>query len=229
MVGRSNVGEGGNMMKAMVVFSVLFFIGLGGPAIYGQPQVEIGTSFGPHGLKSFFFAIQEYFRVPEREVVIVRERKIPEEEIPVVFFIAQRAQVSPAAIIDLRLSGKSWMEITLHFGLSPEIYYVPVRGEIKGPPYGKAYGYYKNKPKKDWKHIKLKDVDVINFVNLRFLSEYHRYPPEDVIKMRGRGKPFVVVHEEIKKGRGKDFDERDQGKEKSYGKGKLKEQSKGKD
>lgn len=222
-------------MKAIIAFSILFLISMGSQTAYGQSQMDIGASFGPEGLKGFFFAIHEHFRVPEREVIVVRERRIPEEEIPVVFFIAQRARVLPAAVIDLRLSGRSWMDITLHFGLSPEIYYVPVKVEVKGPPYGKAYGYYKNKPKKEWRNIKLVDADVINFVNLRFLSEYHKFPAEKVIKMRSGGKHFVVVNDEIKKGKGKgkgeDSSEHDKGrgKEKEHGEGQGKGKGKGKD
>jgi hypothetical protein len=104
------------------------------------------------------------------------------------------------------------MDITLRFGLSPEIYYVPVRVEVKGPPYGKAYGYYKNKPRKEWGKIVLKDADVINFVNLRFISEYHGYPPGEVIKMRSAGKNFVVVHDGIRKGKGKKEEVKEQEK-----------------
>jgi hypothetical protein len=86
------------------------------------------------GLRSFYFSIHQHFGVPEREILIVKERKIPDEEISVVFFVAQKARVLSAEIIDLRLSGRSWMDITLFFGLSPEIFYVPVKAHIDSPP-----------------------------------------------------------------------------------------------
>ncbi|MDI7259241.1 MAG: hypothetical protein QME90_04880 [Thermodesulfobacteriota bacterium] len=116
-------------MKTVAAFFIAFLCFFGSPASYAQPQVNIGVSMGEEGLRSFYFSIQEYFRVPEKEVVIIRERRIPDEEIPVILFIAQRARVAPAAIVDLRLGGKSWMDITLRFGLSPEIYYVPGKGK----------------------------------------------------------------------------------------------------
>lgn len=195
--------------------------------------MDIGASFGPDGLRSFYFSIHEYFRVPEREVVVIRERRIPDEEIPVVFFIAQKARVIPQTIIDLRLGGKSWMDITLRFGLSPEIYYVAVKVEVKGPPYGKAYGYYKNKPRKEWGKIVLKDADVINFVNLKFISGYQGYPAEEVIKMGSANKHFVVVNDDIKKEKGKekkeDAGEQGRGQEKGYGEGQGKGKGKDKD
>ena len=219
-------------MKRIITFLISFWLLLGSTTVYGQPQVDIGASFGPEGLRSFYFSIHEYFRVPEREVVVIRERRIPDEEIPVVFFIAQKARVIPQTIIDLRLGGKSWMDITLRFGLSPEIYYVPVKVEVKGPPYGKAYGYYKNKPRKEWGKIVLKDADVINFVNLKFISEYHGYPAEEVIKMRSAKKHFVVVNDDIKKGKGKekkeDAGEQGRGQEKGHGEGQGKGKGKGK-
>jgi len=217
-------------MKIIVSYLILFLLLLGGTAGHAQPQVDIGATFGPEGSGSFYFSIHEYFRVPEREVVVIRERRIPDEEIPVVFFVAQRARVAPAVIIDLRLAGRSWMDITVHFVLNPEIYYVPVPVEVKGPPYGKAYGYYKNKPRKEWGKIVLKDPDVINFVNLKFISEYHSYPPEEVIKMRSANKHFIVINDEVRKGKGKKehLGEQGKGKEKEHGEGQGKEKGKDK-
>jgi hypothetical protein len=214
-------------MKIIVIFLISFLSLLGREAVQGQPQVDIGVSVGPEGLKNFYFSIQEYFRVPEREVVVVRERKIPDEEIPVVFFIAQRARILPAAVIDLRMAGKTWMDITLHYGLSPEIFYVPVKVEVKGPPYGKAYGYYKNKPRKEWGKIRLVDADIVNFVNLKFVSEHHRHSPEEVIRMRSGGKHFVVVDDEIRRGRGRGRGGREDSGERGRREEKEREQERG--
>lgn len=76
-------------MKSIIALFILFLFFPGSATVHGQPQVDIGVSVGPGGLNTFYFSIQEYFRVPEREVLIVRERRIPDEEIPVVFFIAR--------------------------------------------------------------------------------------------------------------------------------------------
>jgi hypothetical protein len=154
-------------------------------------------------------AIGEYFHVPEREVIIIRKRRIPDDEIPVVFYIAQHARVRPEVIIDYRLRGHNWMDVTLHFGLGPEVYYIPVQ-EVYGPPYGKAYGHYKNKHKKEWRKIVLEDDDIVNFVNLRFISERYGHKPEEVIRLRSSGRDFYGINEEIRRGGrgGKDKDGR---------------------
>jgi hypothetical protein len=92
----------------------------------------------------------------------------------------------------------NWMDITLHFGLSPEIYYVPVR---QGPPYGHAYGHYKNHPKGGWRRGDLRDADIVNQVNLKFISEHHKYAPEKVMKYRSEGKSFTTIDRDARQGR----------------------------
>ena len=223
-------------MRVIIILTTLFFVSFGVISGSGDATVSIGASIGEEGLRGFYFAVGDYFRVPEREVIVIRERQIPDEEIPVVLFIAQKARVAPSVIIDLRLHRRSWMDIVHHYRLSPEIFYVPVREE-KGPPYGRAYGYYHNKPRKEWKKILLKDHEVIDLVNLQFISKYHGHPPEKVIEMRSGGRSFLAIHDEIRKG--KDHEEHEkvehwkgengreergkgEGKEKGAGKGKWK-------
>lgn len=186
-----------------------------------QADVSLGLSISDGEVRSFYLAVGDYYRVPERTLVVVHERNIPDDEVPVVFFIAQRARVSPDVIIDMRLSGRSWMDITLHYGLSPEIFYVPL-AVAPGPPYGKAYGYYKNRPRSKWREIRLADADVVNFVNLKFVSSYYGYSPDQVVKMRSGGKRFVAISSEIRKNKGAS-----KGKGESTGKS-WKKESKGK-
>ncbi len=188
-------------MKKSLILVCLLLLSYGTAS---EATVNAGISISDSG-GSFFLAIGDYFSVPQREVIIIRERRIQDNEIPVVFFIAERTRVSTGIIIDLRLKGMSWFDISTHFGLGPEIYYVPVKETaVIGPPYGKAYGYYKKKPKKEWKQIKLGDNDIINLVNLRFISDYYEFAPENIIKMRESGKNFVNICDDIEKGKGKD-------------------------
>jgi hypothetical protein len=94
------------------------------------------------------------------------------------------------------------MEITTHLGLTAEVFYVPVQGD-PGPPYGKAYGHFKNRKKADWGAIRLTDTDIVNFVNLKFISSHYGYSPDEVIKMRQSGKDFVSINTEVKSKKGK--------------------------
>ena len=187
-------------MRKVIVLLVLIAATLCSAIPRARAGVEFGISVGEEGLRSFNLSVGDYYRVPQREVVIIRERGIPYEEMPVILFLAGRAHVAPGVIVDLRLRGMSWMDITFHYGLSPEIYYVPLR-TAPGPPYGRAYGYYKKWPRKEWKKVRLGDDDVVNLVNLKFASEHYGRSPEEVIKMRSGGRNFVEINEEIKRGR----------------------------
>jgi hypothetical protein len=165
---------------------------------FADTQWNVGVSGGSNGIDGFEISVGQYYHVPEQEVIVVHERGIHEEELPVVFYLAKRAHVAPGAVVDLRLDGMSWMDITLHFGLSPEIYYVPVKVERHGPPYGNAYGYYKKHPKGDWRRSDLRDRDIVNQVNLKFISEHHRYAPDRVMKSRSEGRSFQVIDRDIR-------------------------------
>lgn len=185
-------------MRVKLALLISMLLLTGGLAEKVGADVDIGLSFGEDGIKGFYLAIGDYYRVSQKEVLIVKKNDIPDEDLSVIFFLARKAGVAPQVIIDLRLGGSSWMDITFHLGLNSKIYYVPVK-EVKGPPYGKAYGHFKNKPKNKWKDIRLKDDEVVNFVNLRFMMEYHDYSADEVIKMRAKGKSFFAINDEIKK------------------------------
>lgn len=213
-----------NSFRLLMAFG---FIILSMPAS-GQ-NLSTGLSIADGGLKSFYFAVGDYYRVPEPRVVHYKTHyPVHDEELPVVFYLASCARVEPDVIIDFRFRQRmSWLNITYHFGLTPEIYYVPV--QRVSPPYGKAYGHYK-KHKHDYKKVTLVDADVVNLVNLRFISDYHRIAPEMVMDMRGQGKKFVAINEEFHKGKGRHHggdDNRGKDQQKGHGSGKGK--GKGKD
>jgi hypothetical protein len=181
------------MRKKLVILSAFFLLFAGSITAASASNVDLGISMGSEGIRGFYLGISNYYRVPEREVVVVRDRGIRYNDLPVVFFIAARAHVAPGVIVDLRLGGMSWWDISVRYGIGPEVYYVPTTVVVKPPPYGKAYGYYKKHPREQWNRVVLKDADIINMVNLRYVSEYYDYPEDRVMKMRGQGKDFVAI------------------------------------
>ena len=158
--------------------------------------VNVGVSFDKDGLSSFQLAIGDHYQAPQREIVAVRGQ-LSDEEMPVVFIIASGAGVTIPAVLKLRAKGMSWMDINVHFGLSPNVFYVPLDND-PGPPYGKAYGHFKNKKGKKAKKIHLTDREIIDWANLRFLSEYHHTSPAKIIKSKKSGHNFVTISKNLK-------------------------------
>ncbi len=191
--------SGGDVLRSIWALSAAIMVMAAAQTIRLEANGDVGLTIREESLRRFFLAVGDYYRVPQREVMIIKERGVPSDEVPVVLFLAKRAHVAPENIMDFRLSGRTWLEITLRFGLSPEIFYVPVGVIVTGPPYGRAFGYYRKRPKKEWKTIAISDDDVINLVNLKFMSEHYKCPPEKIIRMRSGGKEFVSINEEIGK------------------------------
>ena len=210
------------MNRLFISLMVLSLIS--GMVLAQDGKVDLGISVADGKLRSFYLSISEYYRVPGRDVVATKERyRLRDEELPVIYFLAARVHVDPSVIIDLRIKGMSWLDVTFHYGLTPEIYYVPVTVGKVGPPYGKAYGYYKKyRPNKEWKRIVLSDYEVIDLVNLKFISAHYQLKPEVVIEMRSRGKNFVSINEESRKGKGKEKGKHGKDKKVKVRKGKAK-------
>jgi hypothetical protein len=172
------------------------------PAASGQ--VNVGISVGETGVRGFYLSIGSYFRVPESEVLVLKNRyRVRDEELPVVFFLAARAHIMPSVVVGLRVRGLSWLDIAFRYNLTPDIFFVPVRIEKIGPPYGNAYGHFRRyRARRQWARMVLSDREVVDLVNLRFISEYHRIAPETVMEMRGRGVAFVAINDEVVKKHG---------------------------
>ena len=194
---------------------------LGADRAFAQTAFSVSAHIG-----DFHVAVANYYHVPEREVIVIRERRIPDDEIPVALFIARHAGVPWTRVVDMRLHGDSWWDISVRLGVSPEVYYIPV-AVAPGPPYGRALGHYKNKHRKQWSTIVLSDADVVNLVELRFLSEHYHVAPERIIELRGKDRDFVAINYEVR-GRGKDSDRRDNEDGNSQGNGKRSNKGHGK-
>ena len=166
-----------------------------------QAEVNLGILIDEDGVKGFYLAIGEHFEVDARRVTAVKKAEIPDEEMPVVFFMAKNCFVSPSIIIRHRQASLSWMDICLKYGLTAEIFWVDLK-HTPGPPYGKAWGHFKKKKKDKWGSIRLTDIEIVNFVNLKFISIHYDYSPDEVVKMRGQGTSFVKIHGNVRKAKG---------------------------
>ena len=75
-------------MRAFLALIMLMTVALFIEANAGE--ADAGGSTGGERLRGFLLAVADYYRVPQGEVMIIRERGIPPREIPVVLFIAKK-------------------------------------------------------------------------------------------------------------------------------------------
>jgi hypothetical protein len=154
-------------------------------------DVAVGASFDGDGLKEFHLAVREHFHVEEAAVTLCRSRQVSDEHLPVVFFIAREAKVRPEAVLELRVGGKSWFDVALHFGLRADIFCVEVE-KPHGPPYGKAFGYYK-KRRSEWAAIRLDDADLVTLVNVKFLSAHCGISADAIVERHQTDASFIKL------------------------------------
>lgn len=186
--GKHQQSRKGSTMRAFIIASVLTTA-----IIFSQPgtaQINMGVSIGDGDRNEFFLSLGSFYRVPEREVVILREHRLRDEEFPVVFYFAEMARVRPAVIVSLREDGLSWMDIALRFNLGPALFYDPV--------YGRPHGYDNYRPGRVWGRVRYDDDDFISFCNVRFLSRHYHYRPENIIRMRQHERDYFLIHRDIR-------------------------------
>jgi len=162
-------------------------------AVPSWSQVSISV-----GLPGFYLSVGNFFGYPEERVGYYHERGIPDDDLPVLFFICKHALVEPDVVFDLRIGrGWSWAQICEYYRIAPDVFYYPVQNY--GPPYGHAYGYYKTyRTRRDWdRNVRLQEIDVVNQVNLIFISKHYGYPPEKIIGMRDHGTTFANIERRV--------------------------------
>lgn len=153
-------------------------------------NVDISLSDGK--IRSFFFSLSDYYKIPEERIIIIKKRYpiIIEEELPIILLIVREAGIEPEVIIELRKKGYSWFDILMRFKIYPEIIFE--RYLIYGPPYGKAWGYHKKREK-----IIFHERDIVFLSNIKFLSEYYKEEPEVIVKYKEKYPKFIDINYEI--------------------------------
>lgn len=167
------------------------------PIIAAALAVPAVADLGPlEPIADLHRAVHESLGLPEPLIVRLLEQGLPEEQLPVVGLLSARAAVAPDRILGLRAEGLSFLDISIRLGLGPEIFYVPIPAD-PGPPYGKAWGYYRKTPRERWSTIVLSDREIVDLANLKLCVDHYRVAPERVIELHRSGRGYAAIHGEL--------------------------------
>lgn len=179
--------------------------------IVGASNFDVGVSGSDGGIDGFNISVGNYFDAPQQEIIEI-ERSLSRNDMSVVYFLARKSRNDVRHITDLRLSGMSWWDISYRLGLDPRTLYVVESSRHHAPPYGKAYGH-KNKK------YSLRDAEIVELVNVRFLSDHHRISADNVIDRRRKGDDYNRINERYSVNRSENRgDERSAREERGHGK-----------
>ena len=133
--------------KGLLVGAVALFSGV-------CPSGSIAQEVGSGVREAYFRAVGEHFEVPLQEVKILADWGLTSDEVPVALFLARNTGVSSDALIGLRRSGRSWIDVAIRVGLGARAFHISLpAGESLGL-LTRAYDQFKSHPVEEWDGIR---------------------------------------------------------------------------
>ncbi len=146
-------------------------------------DVSVGLPLGDDA-RLFLNVTNEYYAPPQEvATAIVRGCPHPEDDFPAVLLLARACGRPPGEILEMRLQGRSWADVMFAFHVSPSVLFVGIDRD-PGPPYGKAWGYWRRHPHG---RLVVEDREFVELAKVRVASAYYHVPPARVIAERRRG------------------------------------------
>jgi len=173
----------------------------------------------------FLNVANDYFAPPPAVAATIVERcPSPVDDYPVIMLLARASKRPPEEILKLRLDYLPWSDILFRLNVSPAVLFAGLDRD-PGPPYGKAWGYWRHHPRGE--RFEIRDRDVVELAKLQVAAGYHHVSPYSIVTERTRG--VRVEHYVAEKNRGryarqeKAAREKPRGEARGKGKGHSKE------
>ncbi len=133
----------------------------------------------------FVNVANDYFAPPPAVAATVVERcPSPVDDYPVIMLLARASRRPPEEILRLRLDYLPWSDIMVRLNVSPGILFAGLDRD-PGPPYGKAWGHWRQRPRGET--FDIRDRDVVELAKLQVAAGYHHVSPYTVIAQRQNG------------------------------------------
>jgi hypothetical protein len=147
---------------------------------------DASLGFGVSEDERVFLRItNDYFRPPQAVATrIVRGCHRPEDEYPTILFLAGASRRPAEEILRLRLEELSWADIIVRLRIPPSSLFAGLTRE-PGPPYGRAWGHWKNHAGKG--AVVVSDREVVELVKLQIAAGHFRVSPLTVAAERKKG------------------------------------------
>ena len=163
-------------MRAMRAMPWLLLPGV----LLGAPVVQAQS--GPVEA-AFLRAAGEHYGLPAAEVAVLSRWRLPSDEIPVVLFVARRAGVSHDVVVAQRRQGRRWMEVAGARGLHAGDFHIPVIGATGS--LAATLDRFNAVSLAQWRSLELSDREVVELVNVRFISGFLGISPGRVAQELG--------------------------------------------
>lgn len=186
----------------LVFLTAVFVLLLTNCVIYEHPHRHTLPTGTTHYViySDIEWVVWEYYDWDYELVAHLHSLNYTPDEVCLILFLAYHGHSHPLTIVKWRQKHISWMDITtVHLKLKPSVFFVSIAPEVKlGPPYGKAYGYYRKSPNK----IVLTKTEMVSLVHLKVTSQAFNISPREVMRLKKRGYNFdQIVQAQVNAGK----------------------------
>ncbi|MBI1949799.1 MAG: hypothetical protein HYS34_00350 [Acidobacteria bacterium] len=174
---------------------VLLFASPAAASVFYDVTLNLGLG---EDQRIFLNVTNDYFAPPAAvATTLVQRCPSPVDDYPVILLLARSSKRSPDEILRLRLDYLSWSDIMFRLNISPSVLFTGIDRD-PGPPYGKAWGYWKKHPRE---RLVIRDRDVAGLAKLQVAARRHKVSPYTLIAERNKG--VTIEHYVAEKNRGK--------------------------
>jgi hypothetical protein len=181
---------------------------LAAPASRAGGDISFGADVPLSDDARLFFSISSRYFDRDTRVVDDWGHRFPNpDDLAVFLYVCSRTRLSPDVVYAYRREGLTWYGVGARAGLPVDDWYVPVARD-PGPPYGKAYGYWKKHQRDARYKVRLNDRQVRDLVAVRMAHEYYGVDPEIAMDWRRDGADVrsIMTREYRSRHRGHDSD-----------------------
>jgi hypothetical protein len=177
-----------------ILLAGILALALGSPAARAEIDfaASLSVPLGDDGRVFINVASNYYHADPDVVVFAGKRLRDPVNDLPVALFIAKHAGRPVRAVLDLRLGGKGWGEIFVSFGLPYAVLFADLPPD-PGPPYGKAWGYWKKHKNRADARIALSDAEFADLVHLHVTTSALGIDAREAVRLRASGRPFAAI------------------------------------
>ena len=180
------------MRRHLLCAGVVLFLVAGAANAEVNVDVAVGMSINEDS-RIFLNVTNQTWRPPVA-TAFIQGCADPEEDFPVIAFLAYHSHRSPTFILNLRREGYSWADVFFQVNVNPSVLFVGVERD-PGPPYGKAWGYWRKHYRPGARiRYHLVDRDVVGLVKVQTVSKHFGASPLSIIEaQRGGRRPEMYA------------------------------------
>jgi hypothetical protein len=175
----------GKLLCATFVVSAAL---MASPASRAGVDISFGMNAPVGNDGNLFFSISSRYFDRQPQVVEDWGRRFANpDDLAVFLHVCSQSRMAPQLVYSYRQQGLSWYDVGVRAGLPVSVWYVPVAVD-PGPPYGKAYGYWKKHQRNPHYNVRLTDRQARDLVAMRMAHEYYGVSPEVAMNWRRDGR-----------------------------------------